>query len=1199
MNRKYNLKLDLQFRCNNSTMKFNQFDNNTSDFFMRITNGGNLIDIEKAIVVLAIIKPSGKVASQFVEVENGLVYADLKPNMRDEIGIYTAQAMLILEDERVVTDVISYEVEEDKIFSLLNDTVGTSEEFTLLTDMLSRLSAIEISEEQRVINEAERILSEENRKIEEAKRVEAELIRQHEEADRAKYDATRESNENIRKINEEARISSENVRLENEANRIEQEANRVKAEQLRKDNYNLMTEDEERRRSEANAHKEAEVLRFQAETNRVNEEAKRRTTEQARVSAENTRVSNENTRKANETTRQTNETHRVEAETQRQNRYNSFILEAEANANNFENYTNNAKIKEEERKSNELNRKSQEDRRVSNEVERISNENTRKANENARIESEKQRVDAENLRKEKIVEIQSDYDSLKKVIIDENASANLQNQINQTNSQLEHKANKDEVVRKGYGTLNDFDEETRRIIQGMDSGQVNAVLGLKNVNFDNMSNDSIDFNNFRDKNVSLNLFNKYSKFNTDGAMLDANGSLYTSASNMFTSDYIEVKPGTTIGFFSYKQAITSNLNVVLYNGEKVKISVATNVQGYINTTEETQYIRFSCLLANKQMVVVKYGTDITEHEDFSVKLNGLKIDNLNIEEKSIENNSIQDNTLTPNKMTFVEYGKNLLDKSKLVDGVQLDNNGNLTEYMATERTSLDFLEVSPNTTFTLTAANIKVAFFNKFKTFISSVTTNTFTTTEDTCYIRITMHINSKETAQLELGDKQTSYESYCVKIPLLKDTETENNITNIKSGLQKANDDITNIKSELQKANDDIIELQNISLSGNRIKVNLGNLFNIDESLTVSEVSTKTSTSSIDNSVKIDSITGDVINPIFRYCNAQVGKAGEIFPRYNFVSSYSVTGSNGQLGGSLMTVEFDIDCKEFELITLGTGTSYRLAIDEGKGFMYTSKDKKKLSEPDGSGYLTKIVFNDKKIRRVRFEIYNGIFGGVYIKRTDTVFPISLPRLPLACYTGSSITEGGYPWYVSQILGMDCINAGVGGTGYVNPGPLNRLPYIDRADNDLIKPNPDLIVIEGGINDSGYAISEVVSEADRLYKYIKEQLPNVRIIVIGMYWPRSASQSVLDMNSALRETCLNNQISFIDLLQGDTVLPNGALVTENMGAFLTGSGHAGNPQGDGNADIYTCDDATHPTEEGKLYISQRIATEIYKILQYI
>lgn len=388
MNRKYNLKLDLQFRCNNSIMKFNQFDNNTSDFFIKISNGGKSFDVEKAIVVLAIIKPSGKVASQFVEVENGLVYADLKPSMKDEIGTYTAKAMLILEDERVVTDVISYKVEEDKIFSLLNDTVEDTEDFTLLTDMLNRLSTIEISEEQRMINEAERILSEENRKIEEAKRVEAELIRQHEEADRSKYDATRESNENIRKQNESIRLANETNRIDEEAKRVEEEAKRVEAEQLRKDNYNFMTEDEERRRVEANAHKEAEKLRAQAETNRVNEEAKRRTTEQARVSAENTRVSNENTRKANETTRQTNETHRVEAETQRQNRYNSFIVDAEANANNFENYTNTAKVKEEERKSNELDRKSQEDRRVSNEVERISNENTRKANEKARQNNE-------------------------------------------------------------------------------------------------------------------------------------------------------------------------------------------------------------------------------------------------------------------------------------------------------------------------------------------------------------------------------------------------------------------------------------------------------------------------------------------------------------------------------------------------------------------------------------------------------------------------------------------------------------------------------------------------------------------------------------------------------------------------------------------------------------------------------------------
>lgn len=426
MNKNYNLKLDLQFRCNNSTMKFNQFDNNTSDFFMKISNGGKSFDIEKAIVVLAVIKPSGKVASQFVEVKNDIIYADLKSSMKDEIGTYTAKAMLILEDERVVTDPISYEVEEDKIFSLLNDSAEDTEEFTLLTDMLSRLSTIESSEEQRIVNEAERILSEENRKIE--------------EADRTKYDAIRESNENIRKQNESIRLANETNRIDEESKRVEEENKRKLAEEERNANYNFMTEDEERRRSEANAHKEAEVSRVQAETDRVNEEAKRRTTEQARVSAENIRVGNENTREANEVVRRNNETQRVEAETQRQSRYNSFISDAEANANNFENYTNTAKAKEEERKSNELDRKSQEDRRTSNENERISNENSRKANELVREENETSR---QNIFENKV-------DEVDEKIVELNTTKD--NFVSSINTKVDNKISEIEVAKSDMTT---------------------------------------------------------------------------------------------------------------------------------------------------------------------------------------------------------------------------------------------------------------------------------------------------------------------------------------------------------------------------------------------------------------------------------------------------------------------------------------------------------------------------------------------------------------------------------------------------------------------------------------------------------------------------------------------------------------------------------------------------------------------------
>lgn len=416
MNKEYKIKLDLNKKLYNKKMAFNQFDENVNDFYIEVTKNNEVVkDLDKSIITLVAIKPNGEVDAQFIEAKEGRIYADLKPSMCDLVGNYQAKAMIVLEGEIVTTDIINYSVNEDKIISKLNDDVVSDERFSLFTDALARLSTIEISEEQRMINEAERILSEENRKIEEAKRGEVELIRQHEEADRAKYDATRESNENIRKQNESIRLTNETNRIDEETKRVEEENKRKLAEEERNANYNFMTEDEERRRLEANAHKEAEVLRVQAETNRVNEEAKRRTTEQARVSAENTRVSNENIRKTNEETRQTNETHRVEAETQRQNRYNSFILEAEANANNFENYTNTAKVKEEERKSNELDRKSQEDRRVSNEVERISNENTRKANEKAREKNEASRqntfTNKVNEVDKKIIEINTTKDN--------------------------------------------------------------------------------------------------------------------------------------------------------------------------------------------------------------------------------------------------------------------------------------------------------------------------------------------------------------------------------------------------------------------------------------------------------------------------------------------------------------------------------------------------------------------------------------------------------------------------------------------------------------------------------------------------------------------------------------------------------------------------------------------------------------------
>ena len=144
MDRKYNLKLDLQFRCNNSVMKFRQSDNKTSDFFMRITSGGELFNIDNAIVILAVIKPNGIVQSQFLEIREGKIYADLNSNMKDQVGTYKAQALLIYEDERVSTDVIEYEVIEDNIINQLDNVIEDEENKDVLGQILSVISNLDI-----------------------------------------------------------------------------------------------------------------------------------------------------------------------------------------------------------------------------------------------------------------------------------------------------------------------------------------------------------------------------------------------------------------------------------------------------------------------------------------------------------------------------------------------------------------------------------------------------------------------------------------------------------------------------------------------------------------------------------------------------------------------------------------------------------------------------------------------------------------------------------------------------------------------------------------------------------------------------------------------------------------------------------------------------------------------------------------------
>lgn len=360
MDRKYNLKLDLQFRCNNSVMKFRQSDNNTSDFFMRITNGGKLANIDNAIVILAVIKPNGNVQSQFLEVKDNKVYADLQKGLKDQLGTYKAQALLIYQDERVSTDVIEYEVQEDNILNQLDTVVEESEDIVLLKEMFSRLSKIELQEEQRGLNEVDR--------------VEAEKLRK-EAIEKLKSDINNLISNTNKKVNDTLQVNTDNIntfistkenyinnKLDTKISEVEEDINNIKVDINNKLNAQI---------SEVNTKVDNKIVEIDNLTNTKISEVDR---------LKNEFNSNEDSRKISEATRQTNEV----------NRNTEFD-----------------KIKV---KANEINLEEQ--NRIASESNRIASESVRQTNEGNRIANENKRVEAEKIRQETYQAIESKVDNV-------------------------------------------------------------------------------------------------------------------------------------------------------------------------------------------------------------------------------------------------------------------------------------------------------------------------------------------------------------------------------------------------------------------------------------------------------------------------------------------------------------------------------------------------------------------------------------------------------------------------------------------------------------------------------------------------------------------------------------------------------------------------------------------------------------------
>jgi lysophospholipase L1-like esterase len=287
-----------------------------------------------------------------------------------------------------------------------------------------------------------------------------------------------------------------------------------------------------------------------------------------------------------------------------------------------------------------------------------------------------------------------------------------------------------------------------------------------------------------------------------------------------------------------------------------------------------------------------------------------------------------------------------------------------------------------------------------------------------------------------------------------------------------------------------------------------------------------------------------------------------------------------------------------FDLHVDGNGASYRFLID---GQFATAAPQTVTATDDLPHYLH-VAFSSAGSHTIVLETANYFaLDGLVTSETDTLAPAASAG-PRVIVLGDSFTEGQdgtgdvLPSYVEQLglrLGwQDIWASGSGGTGYLNPGPAGsgREAFAGRLQQDVLQYRPDVVIVAGGFNDvPAYPADAIGAQASHVLQTIRTQLPHTTLIVLGPWGAGGTVPSALAAaRDAIQTAAAPYADLFIDLFTGQSYR-YGQPLGPATGRWITGTGNAGQPHGDGNADQYIAADGVHPTLAGHAYLGQRLA----------
>lgn len=279
-----------------------------------------------------------------------------------------------------------------------------------------------------------------------------------------------------------------------------------------------------------------------------------------------------------------------------------------------------------------------------------------------------------------------------------------------------------------------------------------------------------------------------------------------------------------------------------------------------------------------------------------------------------------------------------------------------------------------------------------------------------------------------------------------------------------------------------------------------------------------------------------------FTYHNgADPVQLGVAFPDFNYIKCTSLTSTN--IVSAPFVISFYFEGTQLELLFKGQLGDLLVKVDD----QYVSLTPTSVTAT-GTPYFMPITFATRDIRRIDVLMRGLVWGGVNTGPNDTIRRAET-RGPRCIILGDSFTEGtgatagaSSAWTRSfqETLGWDDVWAsGDGSTGYLSPGVAGRVKFRDRVIHDVIGYNPDVVVVQGGINDyATFTPAAVQAEALTLFQQILASVPNAMMIVLSPFWrggastyPVATGQTLIQCRDAIKAAAAAVNATFLDVLE--------------------------------------------------------------------